>query len=96
VGLPYHFTVELVKIIISFSPCHLSKSDLSYCRLLLLVAEHLLLLMMIGSNSRVANSNLSVRMGHQEQSIAGHEQWLSGWQLLVGERRQLREPPFVQ
>jgi len=59
--------------------------DLSHCWLLLLVAEHLLLLMMIGSNSKVANSNISVRMGHQEQFIAGHEQRPSGRQLPVGE-----------
>jgi hypothetical protein len=37
------------------------------------------------ANGRVANSNLSVRMGNQEQSIAGHEQPPSGQQLLVGE-----------
>jgi hypothetical protein len=45
--------------------------------LLLVMKEHLLLLMM-GNSSRAANSNLSGRMGHQQGSIAGHQQWSSG------------------
>jgi hypothetical protein len=46
--------------------------------LLLVMEEHLLLMMGSNNSSRAANSNLSGRMGHQQGSIAGHEQRSSG------------------